>query len=91
MKQDELKKLYNLQEEWTEFYEKAMELLSTESYKNGITSIAIHYDSPVPEWVIPYINYQEIIQNNLNSFPLELIGIHNISNNYITTSNIISL
>ena len=74
-----------------EFYAKAMKLLNMENYKNGITSVAIHFDDPVPQWVIPYINYQEIIQNNLNSFPLESIGIQKVSNDFITTSNIVSL
>ena len=72
-------------------YAKAMKLLNMENYKNGITSVAIHFDDPVPQWVIPYINYQEIIQNNLNSFPLESIGIQKVSNDFITTSNIVSL
>ena len=74
-----------------DLYEKIMGVLEKSEYKNGISSIAIHYDDPIPEWIKPFINVQEILQDNLKSFPLESIGINKISNQYVTTSNIISI
>ena len=60
-------------------------------YKNGINSIAIPTDTPVPDWIVPFINYSEIIHNNLNNFTLESIGIHRFGNKNITYSNILEL
>lgn len=74
-----------------ETYEKMKKLLERNEYKNGINSIAIPTDTPVPDWIVPFINYSEIIHNNLNNFPLESIGIHRFGNKNITYSNILEL
>ena len=74
-----------------ETYEKMKALLQKEEFKNGINSIAIPTDTPVPKWIVPFINYSEIIHNNLNNFPLESIGIHRFGNKHITYSNILEL
>ena len=66
-------------------------LLQREEFKNGINSIAIPTDTPVPEWIVPFINYSEIIHNNLNNFPLDSIGVHRFGNKNITYSNILEL
>ena len=74
-----------------ETYDKMKSLLQREEFKDGIKSIAIPTDTPVPEWIVPFINYSEIIHNNLNNFPLDSIGIHRFGNKHITYSNILEL
>lgn len=56
-------------------YEKAIELMKQKDYATGISAIAIPLNEPVPTWILPFVNYDEIINNNLKGFPIESIGI----------------
>lgn len=56
-------------------YEKAIELMKQKEYATGISAIAIPLNEPVPEWILPFVNYDEIINNNLKGFPIESIGL----------------
>lgn len=57
-------------------YQRAVKLLQTPEYSGGITSVAIPVNEPVPDWILPFINYAEIIQNNISGFPIESIGLY---------------
>lgn len=74
-----------------EIYEKMCKMLNSAEFEKEINSIAIPIDMPVPNWIIPFIDYVTIIHDNLNSFPLESIGISRLGNKNITYSNILSL
>ena len=79
-----------IKEEYPEVYARAIELMDTVSqFKNGIDSIAIPLNEPVPGWVLPFIRYAEIINDNVAKFPLESIGLYrgNANNN---STNLIS-
>lgn len=76
-------------ENYPEVYAKACALLETENFKNGIDAIAIPMNENVPGWVLPFIRYAEIINDNVGKFPLESIGLHRGSPNNNTT-NIVS-
>ena len=56
-------------------YERAVELMKQKDYATGIDAIAIPLNEPVPTWILPFVNYDEIINNNLKGFPIESIGI----------------
>lgn len=56
-------------------YEKAIELFKTKEFATGISSIAIPKNEEVPKWVLPFIEYEVIINNNISGFPLESIGL----------------
>ncbi len=73
------------------FYERVKKVLSMEEFKGGISTIAVLSGNPIPKWIIPYINYTEIVHDNLNSFPLESLGFNRFDNKYITFSNILNL
>lgn len=55
-------------------YDRALELLEDPVFIK-ITAIAIPYGEPVPEWVIPFIDYTTIINDNLTGFPLRSCGL----------------
>ena len=45
------------------------DLKLSEVFKSGISAIAIPKDTPVPDWLMPFLNYEEIIEDNLSGFP----------------------
>lgn len=55
-------------------YDRALELLEDDTFSKT-TAIAIPYGEPVPEWVIPFIDYTTIINDNLTGFPLQSCGL----------------
>lgn len=85
------KTVNKIQVDHPEFYERAMKLLMSEDFKGTISSIAVLMDNPVPQWIVPFIDYTDILHDNLNSFPLESIGMHRFDNKYITYSNVLQL
>lgn len=83
------KNVNKIQESHPYVYEKALELLKTEEYSDGIGSIALPLNEPVPKWVLPFIEYKEIINDNVSGFPIESIGLYRGNDNNNST-NIIS-
>lgn len=64
-------------------------LLESKEYDGKIDSIAIPTNIKIPDWIVPFIDYNQIIHDNLKNFPLEEIGISKINNEDITHTNII--
>lgn len=56
-------------------YEKAIKLFQTKEFANGISAIAIPLNESVPGWILPFIEYQVIINDNISGFPIESIGL----------------
>ena len=63
--------------------------MSTKEFAKGITGIAILDSMNVPEWVKDYIDYTEIVNDNLRSFPCEAIGIDRRESDNINFTNIL--
>ena len=57
-------------------------------HDDGIDSIAIPADSEIPDWVVPFIDYNTIIQDNLRSFPLDELGLSKNESKDVTHTNI---
>lgn len=72
-------------------YARLLKLLDDNNYKGKIESIAIPMNSDIPDWIVPFINYTEIIHDNLRTFPLEQIGISKLENNNVTHTNLLYL
>ena len=71
-----------------EIYAKLYDLLYNNNIiKNEITSIAMPLDVETPEWILDFIDYNTIINDNI-SFPLDSLGIHEGKANY---TNIVRL
>lgn len=82
----------HLKETNPERYEKIMELFKQKSFAKGIETIAIPLNVETPKWVLEFINYKLIINDNIVNFkkPLESIGLQLVGGN-VNYTNIISL
>lgn len=80
-----------LLDKFPKHYLRAKELLEDKSFKGKCTSIAIPTNIDIPDWIIPFINYNEIIQDNLKNFPLTEIGMSKGDEKHITHTNILQL
>lgn len=72
-------------------YKGLLKLLNEKAYQPNITKICIPIDTPLPEWLMGYINYNEIVNDNLKTFPLESIGLDRKNSNSINYTNIIHI
>ena len=72
-------------------YNKIIELLSTKDFEKGITKVALPETEDVPEWVKIFINYKEIINDNLKTFPCEALGLDRKDQYHTNYTNIIKI
>ena len=84
-----MKNIDRIRDSFPGVYERAVELLKTKEFANGISSVAIPLNEPVPGWILPFIEYATIINDNVSGFPIESIGLYRGSSNN-NSMNIIS-
>lgn len=60
-------------------------------FKGKLSTIALPKDTPVPEWLKPFIDYKEIISDNLGNFPASSAGIAQFGDKRANYSNVIKL
>jgi hypothetical protein len=77
-------------------YEKIVEIMNPnhqfyEAFKGQIKVLAIPKDTEVPDWVKEFINYTEIINDNLKNFPLKSIGIMRQGKDTVNYTNIVKI
>ena len=77
--------------DFPQHYARLLQLLDDENFKGKVEAIAIPMNSDIPNWIVPFINYTEIIHDNLRNFPLEQIGISKLENNDVTHTNLLYL
>ena len=74
----------------TKMYDGIMTLLNKEEFKSGITAFGVPTDVEVPKWVLDYIDYYQIINDNIKVFPLESVGlVGRAGNDSVNHSNIL--
>lgn len=56
-----------------------------------ITAVALPLDIDLPDWLEPFIDYDEIINDNINGFPYESVGIQRLAKSNINYTNIVQL
>jgi hypothetical protein len=61
------------------------------TYKGSIDAISIPKDTPVPEWLKEFIDYDTIVEDNIKGFPYESVGIQRLGKNHVNYTNIIQL
>ena len=67
------------------------ELLSMKQFKDGIDAMALPLNETIPEWLLDFIDYTEVINTNMKNFPLEQIGISKIGKDTVNYSNILQV
>lgn len=60
------------------------------AFKPEINYIGIPVDSSVPEWCIPFIDYTQIINDNMKAFPSDDIGLKRQERDTVNFTNIVS-
>lgn len=75
---------------YPDVYRRMIELMKRPEYDGEISAIAIPLTEEVPKWILPFVDYTNIISDNVSLFPLESIGIYrgNDNNNH---TNILQL
>ena len=68
-----------------------MRLLEIKQFKNAIETMAVPLNENIPEWILEFVDYTEVINANMTNFPLDQIGISKIGKNAINYSNILRL
>lgn len=76
-----------------ERYNNLLDLYEMKQFKNGVDVIGLPLDQDTPEWLLDYINYHTIINDNLTNFEtiLECIGIEMFDRGNVNYSNIIEI
>jgi hypothetical protein len=60
-------------------------------FKGSIDAISIPKDTPVPEWLKEFIDYNAIVESNIKGFPYESIGIQRLEKDHVNYTNIVQL
>ena len=89
--------------DYPEHYEKFFELVDLEKnmkvegkpvkdlFRGKITAIAIPKDVEVPEWLKPLIDYTQIINDNMNGFPVASMGISQMDQKKPNYTNVLKI
>lgn len=84
-----LKNIENMIEIDPSYYNRMKNVLKDDIFKGEIKAIAIPIDLKVPDWIIPFINYDSIVQDNLKAFPLDELRMSKNDSKTMTHSNMI--
>lgn len=80
-----------IKESYPEVYGKLLSLMDHPTLGAKLNTIAFPMDSEVPKWVLEFVDFATIINDNLKNFPLDSIGLKRLDNDNINYSNIIQL
>jgi hypothetical protein len=84
------KNVENIKELYPDIYTKLLQLFKQKEFTTGITTVAIPKDVEAPDWVVEFIDYANIINDNICNFPLESIGLHMAQGN-VNYTNILKI
>ena len=60
-------------------------------FRGSINAVAIPLELKVPDWLIEFIDYKTIINNNISGFTFESVGIQRMHKNSVNYTNILQL
>ena len=87
-----MKNVIKIANDFPQTYEKMVALLNNPEYgKNCIDVIGLPLNEEVPKWILPFVTYKEIINDNMKNFPLQYIGLSQTQNDSVNYTNIISI
>lgn len=84
-------KAERIHDKFPEEYAKLIKLLEHPTLGKSINTIALPLDTPVPEWIMEFIDIQGIASDNIKNFPLDSIGVSRMGNDSVNYTNIIKL
>jgi hypothetical protein len=76
---------------YPEDYDKLVKLLNHPILGAKVSVIGLPIDVPVPDWVLSFVDFTSIINDQLKNFPLDSIGVKRLDNDTVNVSNIIQL
>ena len=82
----------HLEEDNPRIWKILQDLFNRKEFSRGINNYVIPYDVSIPEWVVEFIDYYQIINDNLKTFPLESVGlVGKVVNKSVNHSNILKI
>lgn len=85
------KSAIKIKDKYPEVYNKLMALFDHPNLGKKVKTIGFPVDVAIPDWVLEFVDYSGIINDNLKNFPLESIGLRRFDNDNVNFSNIINL
>ena len=85
------KNVEKIKDLYPEDYTKLVRLLNHPILGSKVSVIGLPLDTAVPDWVLSFVDFTEIINDQLKNFPLDSIGLKRLSNDSVNVSNIIQL
>ena len=80
-----------IKDTYPEVYENCQKLLTMPEFKDGADAISIPLETPTPDWLMPFIDYTEMISSNLGNFPYSSLGISDMNRTNVNYTNIVQL
>lgn len=86
------KNVNKILESFPEHYIRMKKIIEeNKAFRGSIDSIAIPQDIEIPDWLVPFIDYTTILQDNLRNFPLDELGMTKMDSSHVIKSNIIAV
>ena len=84
--------IVNIKDSFPKVYENCLKLLEMPEFKGKtVDCIAIPLDTPTPDWLLPFIDYNEMVSTNIGGFPYSSIGISDLNKSNVNYTNIVQL
>ena len=80
-----------IKDTYPDVYDKLINLLNDPETSDKLDTIGFLLDMKIPDWVLEFVDIASIVNDNLQNFPLESIGLKRLNNNAVNYSNIIQL
>ena len=82
----------HLEEDNPRIYKQLAKFFEKKEFSKGITSYVVPYDIALPEWVLEFIDYYQIINDNITNFPIESVGlVGRAGNSSVNHSNLLRI
>ena len=85
------KNVDKIKDTYPEEHAKLIRLLNHPILGAKVTVIGLPPDVAVPDWVLSFVDFTTIINDQLKNFPLDSIGLKRLNNDSVNVSNIIQL
>lgn len=83
--------VHKIKDTYPEVYEKLLRLMNHPKLGKKINTIGFPVDVAIPKWVLQFVDYTTIINDNLKNFPVESVGLMRLGSDTVNYSNIISM